>query len=131
MSSTSTSLLQRLREQPQPHDWERLVDLYRPFLTGFLRGQGAGDADAEDLTQEILAVVVREMPAFRHSGCTGAFRAFLRAREIISGEGSMPTTLPAGPTLCLATMARVPVPQPTSRTDSPGARRASWASRSR
>src|SRR5258707_15310740 len=78
MSSTSTSLLQRLREQPQPHDWERLVDLYRPFLTGFLRGQGAGDADAEDLTQEILAVVVREMPAFRHSGCTGAFRAFLR-----------------------------------------------------
>src|SRR5947207_1974634 len=67
MSTTSTSLLQRLRDTPDPRDWQRFVDLYRPFLLAFLRRQGAGDADAEDLAQEILAVVVRELPAFEHN----------------------------------------------------------------
>ena len=51
-----------------------------------------------------------------------AFLAFLRALLIISGESSIPHTLPFGPTRCLAVIARVPVPQPTSKTDSPGFR---------
>jgi RNA polymerase sigma-70 factor (ECF subfamily) len=79
MATTSTSLLQRLRERPDARDWRRLDDLYRPFLLGFLRRQGLSDADADDLTQEILAVVVRELPAFEHNQRTGAFRAWLRA----------------------------------------------------
>jgi RNA polymerase sigma-70 factor (ECF subfamily) len=79
MPTTSTSLLQRLRERPDARDWRRLDDLYRPFLLGFLRRHGLGDADADDLAQEILAVVVRELPAFEHNQRTGAFRAWLRA----------------------------------------------------
>jgi hypothetical protein len=50
---------------------------------------------------------------------TAAFLAFFAARAIISGEASMPYTVPVGPTRRLAAIARVPVPQPTSRTDSP------------
>src|SRR6266516_7171025 len=51
---------------------------------------------------------------------TPAFLVFLHAFLIISGEASIPHTLPFGPTRCLAVIARVPVPQPTSKTDSPG-----------
>jgi RNA polymerase sigma-70 factor (ECF subfamily) len=78
MSATSTSLLQRLRERPGEQDWQRLVTVYRPFLLAFLRSQAFSVADAEDLTQEVLAVVVREMPQFQHNQRTGAFRSWLR-----------------------------------------------------
>jgi RNA polymerase sigma factor (sigma-70 family) len=37
-----------------------------------------GHADADDLTQEVLAVLVRELPHFQHDGRTGAFRRWLK-----------------------------------------------------
>jgi RNA polymerase sigma-70 factor (ECF subfamily) len=78
MSATSISLLQRLREHPDEQDWQRLVVVYRPFLLAFLRSQSFSVTDAEDLTQEVLAVVIREMPKFQHNQRVGAFRSWLR-----------------------------------------------------
>ena len=57
---------------------------------------------------------------FSKAASTLAFLAFLIARAIIAGEGSIPTTEPVGPTCRLAAIASVPVPHPTSSTDSPG-----------
>ena len=37
MHQTSLSLLQQLREQPEPELWRRLVDLYAPLLRNWLR----------------------------------------------------------------------------------------------
>jgi hypothetical protein len=62
--------------------------------------------------------------AFLKDTAASAFRAFEPARAIISGEGSIPDTFPVEPTRCLAAIARLPVPHPTSSTDSPGSRRA-------
>src|SRR5262245_5233635 len=45
---------------------------------GWLRRQGLGDSDAEDLVQEILVVVLRELACFQHNTRPGAFRAWLR-----------------------------------------------------
>jgi RNA polymerase sigma-70 factor (ECF subfamily) len=55
------------------------VDLYGPLLGAWLRRQGVRPQDAEDLVQEVLGVVAREMPEFRHNRRPGAFRAWLRA----------------------------------------------------
>src|SRR5437763_15956844 len=74
---TSVSLLERLSEQPTDPDWRRLFDLYQPLLRAWALRSGLGDADADDLVQETLSVVVREVPQFRH-GRTGSFRSWLR-----------------------------------------------------
>lgn len=37
-----------------------------------------GSTECDDLTQDIMVVLVREIPTFRHSGHRGAFRSWLR-----------------------------------------------------
>jgi RNA polymerase sigma-70 factor, ECF subfamily len=75
---TSLSLLERLAGQPTNPDWQRLFDLYQPLLRAWALRAGLGDADADDLMQETLSVVVREVGDFRRAG-PGAFRSWLRA----------------------------------------------------
>jgi RNA polymerase sigma-70 factor (ECF subfamily) len=78
MSETSFSLLNRLRTQPDAESWRRLVELYTPLIKGWLRRHDVTAADADDLTQEVMAVVVRELPQFQHNKQRGAFRNWLR-----------------------------------------------------
>jgi RNA polymerase sigma-70 factor, ECF subfamily len=77
MDITSRSLLFQAQEGWEPA-WQRIVDLYRPLIRGYLLRRGVDAQDADDLTQEVLAVVVRELPHFQHTGQTGAFRNWLR-----------------------------------------------------
>jgi RNA polymerase sigma-70 factor, ECF subfamily len=79
MNETPLSLLERLRRGPDEPGWRRLTDLYLPLIRRWLDRQGLSPADADDLTQEILLVMVRGLPDFEHSGRPGAFRAWLRA----------------------------------------------------
>jgi RNA polymerase sigma factor (sigma-70 family) len=78
MNETPLSLLERLRHSPDDPSWRRLTDLYLPLVRRWLNQQGLPPADADDLTQEILLVIVRELPGFDHSGRKGAFRTWLR-----------------------------------------------------
>jgi len=55
-----------------------MVDIYQPWLLGWLGRQGLANTDAEDLVQDILLVVLKEMPYFRHNQRVGAFRSWLR-----------------------------------------------------
>jgi RNA polymerase sigma-70 factor (ECF subfamily) len=77
-SETSLTLLEQLRLRPDGGPWQRLVDLYTPLLQTWLRRHFLPDADVDDLVQEVLAVVVRELPRFEHNNRPGAFRAWLR-----------------------------------------------------
>lgn len=78
MSATSATLLARLRDRADTEAWRRLLDLYTPLLSGWLRRHALQASDADDLVQEVLAAVVRELPHFKHSGRVGAFRHWLR-----------------------------------------------------
>jgi RNA polymerase sigma-70 factor, ECF subfamily len=78
MDATSHTLLQQIQAN-SAEAWPRLDQLYRPFLYGWFRRQGLPHAEAEDLCQEVLLVVARELPGFDHSGRAGAFRHWLRA----------------------------------------------------
>ena len=75
---TSVSLLERLAGRPTDDDWRRLLDLYQPLLHSWLARAGVADSDADDLGQEVLLVVFREVGRFERRG-QGAFRGWLRA----------------------------------------------------
>lgn len=79
MSETSASLLDRLQRNPDAAAWQRLVDLYTPLVRGWLRGRLHLPQDADDVIQEVFAVVVRKLPAFQRAPHPGAFRGWLRA----------------------------------------------------
>jgi RNA polymerase sigma-70 factor, ECF subfamily len=78
LSETPVSLLERLRLRPDPASWQRLVDLYTPLIRDWLRRQAVQPADVEDLTQDVLGTVARELPQFHHDLRRGAFRRWLR-----------------------------------------------------
>lgn len=82
MAETSATLLQRLNDRSDSVAWRRLVELYTPLIHAWLRRQGVSDDDAEDLTQEVLGIVVREVSRFQHNGRVGAFRTWLRTITI-------------------------------------------------
>lgn len=74
---TRPSLLLRLRDQTDPHAWEEFVDLYAPLVYGFARKRGLQDADAADLTQDVLRAVARAVPRLDYDPARGSFRAWL------------------------------------------------------
>jgi RNA polymerase sigma-70 factor (ECF subfamily) len=78
MDSTSVTLLQKLRQQGQPEAWERFVRLYTPLLRYWARQRcGLQEHDADDLVQDVLAGLVRKLPAFTYEPGK-SFRAWLR-----------------------------------------------------
>src|SRR5262245_60022110 len=78
MDLTSLSLLQRAKGGSDP-DWDRLVALFQPLIHNWLRRHGLPHHAAEELTQEVLLVVLRELGDFAHPGRPGAFRGWLRS----------------------------------------------------
>jgi RNA polymerase sigma-70 factor (ECF subfamily) len=78
VSLTSSSLLERLRgAPPDASDWGRLHDIYLPLIRSWLLRVPGLDDEADDLAQEVLVVLVRELPRFERRR-DGAFRAWLR-----------------------------------------------------
>ena len=78
MSDTSASLLERVRSNPRSDAWQRLVEIYQPLVRGWLRRHHLIEHDADDLVQDVMAIVVRRLPDFQHNGRVGAFRTWLR-----------------------------------------------------
>jgi RNA polymerase sigma factor (sigma-70 family) len=79
MSVTSATLLERLRDPRDADAWARLNDLYAPLIRAWAERLGVRGADADDLVQDVLTVVVRRFPDFVHPERPGAFRGWLRA----------------------------------------------------
>jgi RNA polymerase sigma-70 factor (ECF subfamily) len=78
MNTTPVSLLECLRHRPDGPSWQRFVDLYQPWLRGQLRRYALQAADVDDLFQEVMTVLMKEVPNFQHNGRKGAFRTWLR-----------------------------------------------------
>ena len=75
---TSVSLLERLRTGPDEEAWQRLDAIYQPLIRRWLlRHPGLGD-EAEDIVQEVMGVLIRELPGFQRQR-NGSFRRWLRA----------------------------------------------------
>jgi len=75
--TTHVSLLLRLSDPNDREAWGCFVGLYAPLVYWFFRRRSLQDADAADLTQEVLRVVIQRAKSFSHHGGRGAFRAWL------------------------------------------------------
>jgi RNA polymerase sigma factor (sigma-70 family) len=75
--ATQPSLLARLRDAGDAPAWSRFVDIYAPLVYDFARRRGLQDADAADLTQEVLAAVAQAVRRFEYDPRRGSFRGWL------------------------------------------------------
>jgi RNA polymerase sigma factor (sigma-70 family) len=74
---TRASLLLRLRDRRDAAAWDEFVDRYAPLVYGYLRKRGLQDADAADLTQDVLAAVAGAISRLEYDPARGAFRNWL------------------------------------------------------
>ncbi len=86
MQTTAISLLERLRLQPDNASWQRLDMLYRPLILNWLRREPALRSEADDLVQEVMTALVRELPQFERQRI-GSFRKWLRTVTIHRLQG--------------------------------------------
>jgi RNA polymerase sigma-70 factor (ECF subfamily) len=77
--TTPSGLLVRIRDRRDAGAWSEFVGVYAPLVYGLARRHGMQDADAADLTQDVLRAVVQAMPHFRYDPGRGSFRAWLFA----------------------------------------------------
>jgi RNA polymerase sigma factor (sigma-70 family) len=76
--TTRASLLLRLRN-PQDHDaWVEFVSLYEPVIYRTLRRGGLQDADAQEVLQDLLLAVNRNIERWKLGAEHGSFRGWLR-----------------------------------------------------
>jgi len=75
--ATRHSLLMRIRDARDAEAWAEFVDLYAPLIYGFARRRGLQDADAADLTQEVLRAVARSAQRQDYDQARGSFHSWL------------------------------------------------------
>ena len=79
VGETAATWLHSLRQAgPEASGWGHFIQTYEPFIRAMLSGKGLQPSTIDDVTQEVLVVVVRRLPEFERQR-TGSFRAWLRA----------------------------------------------------
>ena len=81
MHTTKLTLLQQL-SSGQPDAWRELDEMYRPLISRWLKRYPLEASDIDDLAQEVMSVLVRDIGKFKHNGRVGAFRAWLKATAV-------------------------------------------------
>jgi RNA polymerase sigma-70 factor (ECF subfamily) len=74
---TRATLLVRIRDANDTHAWRQFSELYAPVVYGLFRKRGLQDADAADLTQEVLQAVAAGAERFEYGPKRGTFRGCL------------------------------------------------------
>jgi RNA polymerase sigma-70 factor (ECF subfamily) len=77
MNTTPVSLLQRLRQPACQDAWARFVKLYTPLLYYWVYRTNLPKEEADDLVQEVFAVLVQKLPQFQYDEHK-TFRGWLR-----------------------------------------------------
>jgi RNA polymerase sigma factor (sigma-70 family) len=74
---TRPSLLVRIRDPRDTIAWSDFVEIYAPLVHSYVRTRGLQDADAADVTQEVLQAVAGHAERFDYDPSRGSFRGWL------------------------------------------------------
>jgi RNA polymerase sigma-70 factor (ECF subfamily) len=77
LPTTRPSLLVRIRDSRDRDAWRQFVQVYGPVVYGYGRRRGLQDADAADLTQEVLRAVSLAARRLDYDRRRGSFCAWL------------------------------------------------------
>ncbi len=77
LPATRPSLLVRLRDARDGQAWTQFVQVYGPLVYHFARKRGLQDADAADLTQDVLRAVAGAAGRLKYDPARGSFRSWL------------------------------------------------------
>ena len=75
--TTRPSLLLRIRRKDDHAAWAEFVEIYAPLIHGYCRRRGLQEADAANLTQDILSKVMNHADRFEYDTARGRFRGWL------------------------------------------------------
>lgn len=98
VTTTSLSLLERLRNPSEERAWSRFVELYAPLIFDWARRIGLPTTDAEDLVQDVMTVMLTKLPEFKYDR-SKSFRGWLRTitvnrcRDFFRRRGKAPQTM--------------------------------------
>lgn len=76
-TTTTTGLLEALRDPGNEAVWREFDDRYRPVIIGFVKRLGYGNEDAADLAQETLTRVVQDYRAGKYDRGRGHLRSWI------------------------------------------------------
>jgi RNA polymerase sigma factor (sigma-70 family) len=74
---TRRSLLSRLRDHEDKESWQTFFDRYWRLLYNVARRAGLDDVDAQDVVQDTVIAVAKEIPDFRYDRERGTFKQWL------------------------------------------------------
>ncbi|MGN6385210.1 MAG: RNA polymerase sigma factor [Verrucomicrobiota bacterium] len=74
---TRASLLSRLRDVGQDGSWREFFDLYWKLIYNAARKRGLTATEAEEVVQETMISLMKEMPTFRYDPRKGSFKSWL------------------------------------------------------
>ena len=74
---TRRSLLSRLRDYEDKESWQTFFDRYWRLLYNVARRAGLDDVDAQDVVQDTVMAVAKEIPQFRYDPERGSFKQWL------------------------------------------------------
>ena len=74
---TRASLLSRLKDHDQDESWREFFETYWKLIYNTARRTGLADQECQDIVQETLLTVSRQMPSFSYDPARGAFKNWL------------------------------------------------------
>ena len=77
LNLTRTSLLRRAHDLTDQASWQDFFDTYWKLIYGVSRKAGLTDAESQDVVQEVMIAVSKDMPSFRYDPAKGSFKAWL------------------------------------------------------
>ena len=76
---TRRTLLSRLRNWEDHESWVEFVNIYRQFIHRAALKTGLPEVVAQEVVQETLISVAKQMPGFRYDPALGSFKSWLMA----------------------------------------------------
>ena len=74
---TRGTLILRLKNLQDQGSWQEFFDIYWRLIYGVARKSGMTDAEAQDVVQETMLAVAKQMPTFTYDPSIGSFKAWL------------------------------------------------------
>jgi RNA polymerase sigma factor (sigma-70 family) len=74
---TRPSLMLRLRDPQDQQAWTQFVSIYEPLVLRMLRQRGLQEADARDVSQQVILAVTQAVDEWQQDGGEASFRRWL------------------------------------------------------